>query len=89
MEQVQGVKRFIVTLLSIIFLFLIDAVLLYLIIDGAAGILEILPIISYSVLSIGAIAGAYLGVQSITDYIKNKTNGKPAQAPEIKEKGAV
>jgi hypothetical protein len=72
MDNVNGFKRFLIALLSLVFLSVITIVLLYCMITKITNSVETLPIVSVAVMAIGGVAGAYLGVQSITDYFKNK-----------------
>jgi len=69
-DAVDGVKRFIVTLISIFAINITMITLLFLFVFHKIAFADISGIISSIILTTGGISGAYLGVQTMSDHFK-------------------
>lgn len=81
LQQVEGKKRFIVALVSVIPVSLLMIALLVLFIIKMATFADISPLLTLCITVDGAVAGGYFGVQTFTDQLKIKNQSCGGKQP--------
>jgi len=85
-SSLEGSKRFITTIITVCVLAFISISLVILFMFGKVTFVEVSPIISSIVLVLGGVVGGYLGLQSATDYFKQKSIDKNSVQGDVNAK---